>query len=136
MDSGATVGHAARLTHLKRIEHGIVPIIDPEKVKTMPERKLSWVIGAHGWIRGLFILCMFGLWFASPFIFYFLQRYFLMQPDTILFENMVPSVISFFPGIGVAGFLSLILYSLLKQIVPDLEKASAYSSIISANRIY
>lgn len=136
MNSGAAGAAAARMMHLRKIEKGIVPIIDPEEVKTMAEKKLSPVIRAHGWVGGLFILFMFGVWLASPFVFYYLQRWYFMQPDTILFENMTPSVISFFPGIGLAGFLSLAVYFLLKPLIPDLEKASAYSSIITANRMY
>lgn len=102
----------------------------------MPEKKRSWVVRYHSWIGGTFVVLFLAFMGLVPFAFYHLQRYLLMQPDTILFENMVPSVMSFFPGIGAAGLLSLIVYSFAKQFIPDLDTASAYNSIITANRIY
>jgi hypothetical protein len=135
-NSGAAGYRAAQQMHLKRIEKGIVPLLNPEEMSTLPEKKINPAFVYHKWIAGgfiiIFLACMLGL----PFAFYFLQRALIMAPDTLLFENMLPSVLSLFPGIGMAYLLSTLIYYLIRGAWPGIDIASAYSSIITANKMY
>ncbi len=135
-NSGAAGYRAAQHMHLKRIEKGIVPLLNPEEVGGMPEKKIDPAFRYHQLIAVgfvlLFLACMLGL----PFAFYFLQRAVLGTPDTLLFEHMLPSVLSLFPGIGMAYILSTLFYYLIRGVWPGIDIASAYSTIITANKMY
>lgn len=135
-NSGAAGYRAAQHMHLKRIEKGIVPLLNPEEVVSLPEKKVDPSFRYHQWITLAFVLLFLAGMLGVPFVFYFLQQAIILTPDAILFENTLPSVLSLFPSIGMAYILSTLVYYLIRGIWPGIDIASAYSSIITANKMY
>lgn len=134
-NSGAAGYRAAQHMHLKRIEKGIVPLLNPEEVVNLPEKKVDPAFRYHQWITLGFVLLFLAGMLGLPFLFYFLQQAIILTPDTLLVENTLPSVLSLFPGIGMAYILSTLVYYLIRGIWPGIDIASAYSSIITANKM-
>lgn len=134
--SGVAGAKAARWIQLNQIKNGTVPLLNPKELQTLPEKPAEPGVRFSPYISFVFIILFLVFMLGLPVLFYLLQQAWYSTPQTLLFENITPAVLSFFPGIGVAYMLTTLLYMIIRGIWPQVDTISAYHSIITANRFY
>lgn len=127
---------AARWIQLQQIKNGTVPLLKPEELAILPEKPAAPGVRFSMHIGTLFIFLYLACMLSLPFVFYALQQAFYTTPETLIFENMIPAVLSFFPGIGMAYLCTVLVYILMKGLWPQLDVISAYYTIITTNKMY